>query len=529
MAGFYYWLWVIQSYAKTSWFLAPICVGLVLTVIHSAACLISGGAILTFVGINFFLIPHNFVNTDEVLQYWDRRSDYFAIGRDLELQTWVIIISTGYCMIWKGLAFVHGFLRDWKASHEARQAAGGNHGVNFHSLREAVESLMVQHIPRYRTLQYTIAILLCVAGFGFHFGATKVGIRVIRNIPRERIDMHPIDISTPSDIGASDSTQTYMKQSHRLPEAWLRDKPGGEENSVFMHQSPFGDEMTGPPAAVIMASTLTVCVPFEFVVGTLTSRQTVMVANMTIDEGDFRMRRVADGWNRIDSGINILIGELRPRVVIEYRVGDPGTLQIQWAKHGEWLTNDSADPSEPVIQRITYDMHYAVAEVKRYIDGPRKISHPSEELPWKCSHQYTRIPDDWHSLHQVLIKIRSREDSLITIEETDASHPLTRALIDSYMSSPRRSLLASTSLLVRATMTGWNPSGKQIRLLEENEFPFGAEIETMEEHASDSSIRYPYFEGSIWVAGCKKSAAVVHLTVGILALLVAGVRIICTK
>ncbi|KAH6975820.1 hypothetical protein EDB80DRAFT_740259 [Ilyonectria destructans] len=313
--------------------------------------------------------------------------------------------------------------------------------------------------------------------------------------------------------------------------AGLRLKP----NQAFVHQFPpahdFRTDITDvtgtylgePPQRIAMAGEMwcpTAFQPFDF--GDITTREIVMVANMTEEHGSFEMTRDHTGWMRTQTSNRHWFSD-QPRLslnaveegraVVDYRIVEPGKVQIQWARLGPWASNDcdgdSGIKSEPVARRLTYNMHYAVAEVKRGVFSN------------KCDHIFG-------------INILSYDDSPLVTERKDGSLPNFWNWVDAIISDEDSDMVDGVSAFVRAVMAGWGYESirdfdsSALGLLATGDEPFGPENATSRTRLLPHGFSgYPFFSGQRMEGstGCSSEEASAFLVLGCIALIVALTRI----
>lgn len=110
--------------------------------------------------------------------------------------------------------------------------------------------------------------------------------------------------------------------------------------------------------------------------GYVMTREMVMVANMINEEGGFEMNRDHDGWMRTQTTSRDWLSDTsgsrgddkqRTQAIVDYRIAEPGIIQVQWARLGPWVSEHQTSRPSPkgvaVEHRVTYDVRYAVAEV----------------------------------------------------------------------------------------------------------------------------------------------------------------------
>ncbi|EWG42180.1 hypothetical protein FVEG_15399 [Fusarium verticillioides 7600] len=128
------------------------------------------------------------------------------------------------------------------------------------------------------------------------------------------------------------------------PEPWINDFPLYDINRAFIHFNQFSQE---PPYAANMSllppnglamvghancfSTSRADQFYPGDVGTLHTREVVLVANGSVGKGDFYMTEDPGDWHRMETTSTNWFDPPQ-RALVEYRLNGSGSLQIQWAK-----------------------------------------------------------------------------------------------------------------------------------------------------------------------------------------------------
>lgn len=266
----------------------------------------------------------------------------------------------------------------------------------------------------------------------------------------------------------------------------------------------------GPPSSVIMAKPMS-CAHFPINgSGYLTSREVVMVANVTHEEGDFTVTSDEGKWYRTESACDEWVGGRDGRVVIDYRAQSPAKIQIQWSRLGSWYNSSSGDNSiEPVMFRVPYQMRWAFAEITRRYDSE------NEAMCGSINDQYPLEISPIRILFQ-------RSHPINTTSHEDASFSSLRKWLDTAISDEDVGSFTGMALIVRAAMSGYLQfDTSTIYVLEASDY-FGPEAEP-----PDPSLRYPYYVGSKngVTTGCYQPADITFITLGIIAVVTAAVRI----
>lgn len=279
--------------------------------------------------------------------------------------------------------------------------------------------------------------------------------------------------------------------------------------------------------------------------GDITARQVVAVANVIEDEGSFTMSRDTDDWYRAQTLGDVWSGRTRQKVVVDYRILEPGKVQIQWAPFGSWLTDEgSAEQTQQVAQRWTYSMNYATAEVRRKFTDDTGIGHHqpgSRHSAAMILREGPAFPSNNHTDERFLEQRQNWINAQISDEYAHVAESVIAivrpimyewAVKDAYLAThDENSTSAYGSLFIR----GWgildghgHIENEFIRLLPNNEFPFGDEDHSETQRSEKyPELDYPYLIGHRYkgITGCYPTAAEAFLAIGIVALLIAILRV----
>ncbi|KAH6871146.1 hypothetical protein B0T10DRAFT_500808 [Thelonectria olida] len=473
----------------------------------SLVTLFFGGLILVFIGVNSVTtVPWGLPSTTQSdVEYGDGRP--FRFGAHLSTDAWLTFVGIGLTLVSYGFSEAYLHLLDWWYS-------GSKSSLGYRRCHSTLKGLRRLHL--FMGPQYVLP-LVCIAGLMGH----TFGIILVDVWSSEVLDPDGFYIFPPKLKGVSDG--------HASP--WLTDTAGlrFKPNQAFVHQFPPARDfrtdiidLTGayprePPQRIAMTGVMlcpTAFQPFDF--GDITSREIVMVANMTEEHGSFEMTRDHTGWMRTQTSNRDWFTD-QPRLsinaVVDYRIVEPGKVQIQWARLGPWASNDcdgdSSIKSEPVARRLTYEMHYAVAEVKRGV-----VSRECDQI--------------------FGINILSHDDSPLVTERKDGSLPNFWNWVDAIISDEDSHMIDGVSAFVRAVMAGLVDESIQdfdssaLRLLATGDEPLGPENATSRTRLLPHGFsEYPFFSGQRMEGstGCSSEAASVFLVLGCIALIVTLMRI----
>jgi hypothetical protein len=234
-----------------------------------------------------------------------------------------------------------------------------------------------------------------------------------------------------------------------------------------------------------------------------------MVASMTEEQGDFFMTQDRDGWYRVGTTGTLWFDKTGERAVVDYRAPEPGKLQIQWARQGDWFTSTGSNESEPVAHRLTYEMRYAVAEVTR-----ASMAH-------MCG-----ILQDFEDNSEVL-RILAVDEAPFAAAQEDAHLSDISPWLDAILADRHSDRRQGVSAIVRGAMTGWAFGSDRLRLLDNDEFPLGEEDASCTIRAERFPfMSYPFYAGmKADQTGCYTPAAVGFVFVGLLSIATAALRI----
>lgn len=269
-------------------------------------------------------------------------------------------------------------LFDWWCSRQARQSAGLDYARYLNTQPRAPVSYGIRGFPLFASLRYFVLALTVAMSIGYKFGVTETTV----------VWHETLDPSDPS-VNLDNQTEPYSTANHPFTDQvnmvhWFGTGTGAftykyqrvandsydEDFLEPEHQQSSDHDPFKPPLKIILAGQLRT--PFNYlinqgqVLGDVACRQVVAVANLAEDEGNFTMSRDGGGWYRARTLDDAWSGHSRQKAVVDYRILEPGKIQIQWAPLGPWLTDEgSAEQTQQVSQRWTYSVKYATSEVHR--------------------------------------------------------------------------------------------------------------------------------------------------------------------
>ncbi|KAH7127478.1 hypothetical protein EDB81DRAFT_951088 [Dactylonectria macrodidyma] len=477
----------------------------------SVAALFAGGLILIIVGANTLSAPTGTSQKpgEERASYMTGLFVQFRYGARLSVQAWLAIVGIAMGLLSFGFKETYAHVFDWWCSRQAKTQAGLDYGRYLNSQARAPVIYGSRGFGGLVTVRYCLVLLSIAASIGYKFGIVQIDSDSFEVLDEYVFMMSPVPLNGVHDGAIS---------------PWFSDQPSSMFNQAFAHQTVEGEDRMAdpfePPKSIMMAG---VWQNVNFLFGStdwgqLYSREVVMVAEKTEEKGSFTMSANHTGWTRVQTSNRTWVGEDKPaQAVVDYRIVEPGKVQIQWARVGCWFSgdcdNDNNATSQSVAHRLTYTMHYAVAEVGRGLQGGGSLYLYNNE-----------------------ITIFSTDDEPPVTEYSNGSLPLYENWLNAVISSDETSVLYGVSAFVRAVMAGWGSvgldkvDGPRLKTLSPDQQPFGPENSTkglLARYYNLGVSDYPFFKGirRARLTGCYFSAAYVFIIVGIISFLVALFRV----
>ncbi|KAH6876410.1 hypothetical protein B0T10DRAFT_585528 [Thelonectria olida] len=493
----------------------------------SLAALFGGSAILILVGVNVVQAPIDNSDPAGAERVWDSTySVQFLYGAHLSVQSWLAIIGVAFGLLSYGYheAYIHVF--DWWCTRQSRRPEGLDYTRYLNSQIRAPVLYGIRGFPFLVSLRYFIAIASVAASIGYKFAVTRVDTYSYMALDSSQFKIRSIP--------------SAAFDKHGAPSPWISDRTSDSDyvpaNRAFLHQLERIDTDNQPPISVMMTAWAYCPDTFQPLGwGWVYTREVVMVANITEEKGDFVMRRNHSGWERAITSNNAWSDypewTFPGRAAVDYRVVAPGKAQIQWARLGS-LSSDLCDSeseddcdsaaTQPVARRLTYTMHYAVAEVLRSVD------HGS------CSSvdgQPSQVD------RNITASILSFNDASFVTEKKYGISSAYSGWVSAVISDKESTVLEGVAAFVRASMAGLATvvedgysNGTRLGLLDADDLPFGPEDASLARVTGRFGLgrdQYPYFQGfrPSGLTGCYRSAANVFFVLGSLSIAVALVRI----
>lgn len=485
----------------------------------SLASLCIGGLILTLVGINVLAGPMNAYPSKSAV------AQPLGVGSTWNIQLWLAITGVGFGLTSHGFSEASIHLFDWWCSRQARSKTGLDYARYLNTQPRAPVAYGIRGFPAFATLRYFIIAMSAATSVGYKFGFLKVIATANQALDPTLLQPYV----NPRNLNGLDVGRQLLP--------WLSDTPGDSSNRQFFHKPALlpDDYIFNSDEAMDLRDSWQRTAPYTIVMvgevepdfdlfldlsGSILSRDMVMLAAMKEEDGEFTMQRDDDAWFRVDTASTQWFSTAGENAIVEYRISKPGAVQIQWAKSGEWLINQSSPiDSEPVASRLTYEMRYAVAEVERDF---RDFGQTENS-----------IEDDF-GFHWGLRLLAADNSSALPIEgnETALKHRL--SWINGLISEESSNVASGVSVIVRAAMAGWAAEGQRkgeetsLRPLSSDNQPFGPEDDTGTRRLKKfPDSKYPLFLGNRErLTGCIVSIAAIVFVIGILALLTLAVRMI---
>lgn len=451
----------------------------------SISALLVGGAILIFVGCNGATGPKRHYDRTPIFNDSQRP---FRYGYTLDIPAWLAIIGVAFGLISHGFneAYVHMF--DSWCSRQAKGTSGLDYARYLNSQPRAPLVYGIRGFPGWSTIKYLLTALTIAASVGYKFGIVEVGVERMSSLKPGEFSLNAPE----------------FKAAHRgIFSPWMTDSPDylGE---LFEHDGVRGQ---GPPETIFMTSLATCPELFgEGMNGIIWSREITMVASRE-DELNSRpsTQNVSDWMQTETTNLEWFEDGSSVPAIVDYRIVDPGKVEIQWTKGDE-----DQDEDEPPERHLMYTMRFAVAEVQR------------EMKNGECPGLIAKVD------------ILSTDDEpLDTTGGGESWLHHTTHWVDAMLRDNGTNVERGVSMIVRSVMMGWATDHPRLGRVPNGEEPFGPETPTAsylwDRKRTGGQVEYPYFwmyrrVGS-GVTGCYYVAAYVFLAVGCIALVTAAIRI----
>ncbi|KIE03460.1 hypothetical protein MAJ_00974, partial [Metarhizium majus ARSEF 297] len=290
----------------------------------------------------------------------------FRYGSQISIQAWIAITGVGFGLLSYGFKATYIHFLDWRCSRQAQRRDGLDYALYLNSQPQAPVLYGWRGFPRLITLRYLVVLASIAASVGYKFGIVDVELRFLGtlDLPVGRVNINQGGLLL---LPSTFSTSGGMKNQH-VP--WLTDEPNSrpDNNQAFLHQD--GEDFQ-PPQSIIMTGILS-CDGAELhpvSYGTIYTREIVIVANMTdlpvedeelVVGGNLGWSQVrSDGYGWFEPS------EKRSQALVEYKSYSTDEFDVRWAKYRMGARiNDTV----PVARRVSYKMHYAIAEVVRRVE-----------------------------------------------------------------------------------------------------------------------------------------------------------------
>ncbi|KAF5698758.1 hypothetical protein FMUND_15008 [Fusarium mundagurra] len=457
--------------------------------ILSVAALFLGGAILAFSGLNCLAGPPP----------GDEGMRLFLYGSQLSVQAWIAILGIGLGLLSFGFNETYIHLFDYYCSRQAKSEGGLDYTKYLNSQPRAPVLYGRRGFPYFITLRYLLTLASIAASIGYKFGVAKSEIPVSGLLDEESLQIFPLD---------------FGSVEGRNDRPWLTDHPASVvANKAFFYED---GEPGDPPKSVIMTGLLDCRNLTGIKDGYLISREIVVVANMTVEDaegyvispiplGTKRAFSTAEEWLDLSSSPEYDYDN-NSGMAIDFAMDGADQVFIQWAKTDPWDHDDSA--ALPVASRITYKMHYAVAEVTRNTHGDL------------C---------DWTLYGEDSIQILSYDKASPFKDAIDPFNTVYLNWASPVISTWAWNARSGVSSIVQIAMTIFltNLDKSPFHFVSPESHPFGPEVASTSSLWKTGQAHHPHFEtydGSVAV-GCWISAAVVFVSVGLFSMIVGMIRL----
>ncbi|KAL7759856.1 hypothetical protein ACKLNR_009946 [Fusarium oxysporum f. sp. zingiberi] len=481
----------------------------------SLLAIVIGGSVLIFVGANAL---SGRKEKDELGRARPPGQARFSVGHEWSIQTWIAIVGVAFALLSYGFTEAYVHLFDTWASRQAQHSNGLDYARYLNSQPRAPVVYGLRGFPSFITLRYFLLIMSIIASVGYKFAIVSPDAWIKENFHPRLIEFIKSELSA-------------MKNGSVVsePEPWINDFPLYDINRAFIHfnqvaqEPPYAANMSLPPNGLAMvghANCFSTSRADQFYpgdVGTLHTREVVLVANGSVGKGDFYMTEDPGDWHRMETTSTNWFDPPR-RALVEYRLAEFGSLQIQWAKK----PNKSSESWRiPVEHRSLYKMELATAEVRRYVRDQNCRFLPQAAL------SFLSFSND--TFEKSIAAVMPSWGNITATERFNISDlmPQYGVWLDALVKSPDTTLLSGVSAIIRAVMV----SIKTTKLLDSENLkadflPFGEErVGAPAESFRDA--KYPFYVG--WRenknTGCHISAAIVFIILGCFSIMVGIYRI----
>ncbi|KAH7119306.1 hypothetical protein EDB81DRAFT_815978 [Dactylonectria macrodidyma] len=444
----------------------------------SLTSLLASGIALILFAQNIYTVRRG--HSDEAPD--DYRQAIFRVGSELSVQSWLAVLGVIFGTLSYGLATAHVHVFDYWCSWRARRATGPglNYARYLNSQPQAPVVTGLRHgFPVFVVCRYLIAVLGIAASIGYKYVVIEVTY-----MASEAVEQNQVRLQLPPVRGLLENGTTSP---------WVGDTPLSGTNRAFLHSQAVwtswgyetGDSLR-PPFDITMVGWANCSGAFHVLdEGFVLTREMVMVANMTEDADEHFVTSEQGDWSRTEGSSGWINGS-SSRAIIDYRIVEPGQVQMQWAEMGSWMDDSSGTERQRVERRLTYDMRYAVAEVKRWVSGG------------SCS----PLTDEGGRSNPTFLSTSSMR---IRTQNPDGSVSLNYKLLDAILFSDEVGPREGVSAFVHGVMAGW---GAQLAELDVSDIrlghappdtePFGPENtdDSLRSLLTQSTIDYPFLDGT---------------------------------
>lgn len=478
--------------------------------------------------------------------------DRFGIGHTWSIQVWLVTVGAGFGLLSHGFLEAYFHLLDWWCSRKAQSSAGLEYGRYLNAQPRAPVTYGIRGFPFFSTLRYLLLLITIAASIGYKFAITEM-----EALLHEHVDPEALFVSVPM------APQPFRWRGETSP--WFRENAlcfmstqpaidGTISNSKAMRviiQEATADtidpndptapnlDYDKPPLNITMVGLGTASgylTAMSEARGVMTSREVVAIASVTDDIGNFIMSRKRGDWYRVETLGTQWPGVGDRQAVVDCRILEHGSIQIQWAPLGPWLTDDNLNEiDQKVTQRLTYTVHYTTVEVKRAF--------------------LTEVKEGRGILFSYGGVIALGQNGPFpSVRKSNKLLDARSKWIDAQVADQDASAIVGINAIVRGIMYEWamidslvglglggnappeyaleeeqaDFAGEYLRTLPTGEYPFGREENaTSERMEYYSESEYPYFLGvrPKGLTGCYRSASVTFLAIGILAWLFGILRL----
>ncbi|KAM7193884.1 hypothetical protein V8F33_007570 [Rhypophila sp. PSN 637] len=287
------------------------------------------------------------------------------VGANWGVETWLSILGVAFGLLSFGYVGTLTHMFDlWCSFRSTGRSSGLDYARYLNSQPYALVTIGFRGFPASILVRYMILALGLLATVGYPFAVIEVTL-----LNHQSIQESLVTLRVPP-------MRAILQNGTTSP--WPGDSPHSSTNRAFLHQHQGNGTETNnnliPPTSIVMAGWADCGDTFNVQdEGMLYTREIIMVADQqktSVEEGDAFMSTNHTGWFRGESSSPNWVSngpKQSQGVIIDYRISEPGTVEVRWAENRDWAHNGSL--KQPIAQRLSYNVHLTVGVVQRLVSG----------------------------------------------------------------------------------------------------------------------------------------------------------------